>query len=94
MEFSHVKFQYTKFENGYFVFSPNINYAGSYRLIFSIERIGTAIFNSPIEIEYTNENHSDIHDHHIYFGFGSVFTSPYFYVSALAMAIMMFFIIW
>ncbi len=93
MKFSRVKFQYTKFENDYFVFSPQINYDDSYRLIFSIERIGTVIFNSPIEIEYTTENYSDMHDHHIYFGFGRVFTSPYFYVSAVAMAVMMFFII-
>ncbi|MBX3008066.1 MAG: hypothetical protein KF816_08575 [Melioribacteraceae bacterium] len=93
MKFSHVKFQHTKFENDYFVFSPKINSADSYHLIFSIEQIGTDIFDSPIEIEYTTENHSDIHDHHIYFGFGSVFTSPYFYVSAVTMAVMMFFIL-
>ncbi|MCL4551099.1 MAG: hypothetical protein M1495_21320 [Bacteroidetes bacterium] len=92
-DLSPIKIKRTRFENGYFVFLPDISATGSYRLTFSIKRIGTDIFDPPIEIEYITENHSEMNNNHSHTDSGNILTSPYFYVGAAAMAVMMIFII-
>ncbi|MCL4549828.1 MAG: hypothetical protein M1495_14810 [Bacteroidetes bacterium] len=90
---STLRIKYMKYENGYFVFNPSFSSAGSYRLIFSIERIGTEIFKPPIEIEHAIDNQSEMNHDHNRSSSGSILSSPYLYVGAAAMAIMMIFVI-
>ncbi len=90
---SSFKISHSKFENGYFIFTPNIESAGIFQLTFSIERIKTNIFSDPIRIEHLTENNSETDDAHSHSNSDSVFSSPYFYVGAAAMAVMMVFMI-
>ncbi len=90
---SSFRIKYTKYENGYFVFNPRFDSAGGYQLIFSIERIGAEIFNPPIEIEHTIDNQSEMNHDHNRYSSGSILSSPYLYIGAAAMAVMMIFVI-
>ncbi len=80
-------------KNDYFVFKPDLSAVGKYQLTFKIKRIGSNTFSDPISIEAVIENHPDMKKDRANFNSGSIFTSPYFYVGTLAMALMMVFMI-
>lgn len=80
-------------KNDYFVFKPDLSAVGKYQLTFKIKRIGSNTFSDPISIEAVIENHPDMKQDRANSNSGSIFTSPYFYVGTLAMALMMVFMI-
>lgn len=88
-----IKIKHSKYENGYFVFLPNVSSNDSYNLAFAIERIKTNIFSDPIRIDYSTENNSEMDDSHSHSDSGSIFSSPVLYVGAVAMAVMMIFML-
>ena len=88
-----IKIKHAKYENGYFVFLPNVSSNDSYKLAFAIERIKTNIFSDPIRIDYSTENNSEMDDSHSHSDSGSIFSSPVLYVGAVAMTVMMIFML-
>jgi len=88
-----IKIKHSKYENGYFVFLPNVSSNDSYNLAFAIERIKTNIFSDPIRIEYSTENNSEMGDSHSHSDSESIFSSPVLYIGAVAMAVMMIFML-
>lgn len=77
-------------QDDYLIFSPRLASDSSYRLSFIINKIGTDIYDPPIEIQYQLENQSEMNMDHSHSGSHSIFISPYFYVGCAVMAVMIY----